>query len=124
MGDSENRCECLRTEMLTRVFDLIYGAFWSTRYNRERYAEQYTRIQVIVQRLAAALYDAPAPDGSSPREIGACVERLAGEIERLAAKDLFSAEQLADVRERVAELRELVAQMVAHCAAMTAAETK
>lgn len=124
MNHSENRCERLRTEMLTRVFDLIYGTFWVTRFNRGTYAEQYARIQVVVQRLAAALYDAPAPDGSSPREIGVCVERLAGEVERLAAKDLFPAEQLADVRERVAELRELVAQMVAHCAEMTAAETK
>lgn len=124
MRNSENRCECLRTEMLTRVFDLIYGAFWSARYNRERYAEQCTRIQVIVQRLAAALYDAPAPDGSSPRIIGACVERLADEVERLGAKDLFSAEQLADVRERIAELRELVARMEAHCTAMTEAEMK
>lgn len=110
--------------MLTCVFDLIYGTFWVTRFNRGAYAEQYARIQVVVQRLAAALYDAPAPDGSSPRVIGACVDGLAEEVERLKAKDLFPAEQLAEVRERVAELRVLVARMVAHCTEMTEAETK
>lgn len=124
MDRTENRCEHLRTEMLTRVFDLIYGTFWAARFSRERYAKQYVRIQVIVQRLAAALYEAPAPDGSSPRLIGAWVDRLAEEVERLCAQHCFSEGELADMRARVEELRQVVAQMAAHCAGMAEAETQ
>lgn len=124
MNEFENRCELLRTEMLSRVFDLIYGTFWSSRYARYKYADHYARLLVIVQRLAGALYNAPVPDGSSPQVIGACVDRLADEVERLGANRLFPAERLTDMRERMEELREIVAQMTAHCAERAGAETK
>lgn len=117
MKAAENLCEQMRTEMLTRVFDMIYSTFWSSRYARDRFPEQFGRMQVVVRRLAAALYEAPAADGSSPRCIGACLDTLSDEMERLGSLRQIRANQLEEARACFQELRVLLEKTAAHCAA-------
>lgn len=122
MKAAESPCEQMRTEMLTRVFDMIYSMFWSSRYERDRFPEQFLRMQVVVRQLAAALYEAPAADGSSPGRIGGCLDRLSEEIERLGKTRHTPEIRLGEAMATVRELRGLLERAAEHCTGQTVGE--
>ncbi len=108
--------------MLSIVFDLVYSTFWSSRSERERHAEPLLRVQVVVKRLAGVLFQAPAADGSTPRQVRECVELFVQEVERLGERHEIGKKQLFEAREKLEEMRLLAEKMAAHCAEMEAEE--
>lgn len=102
--------------MLSIVFDLVYSTFWTTRSERELHREHFLRVQVLIKRLAGVLFRAPAPDGSTPRMVGQCVEEFAAEVERLGVRGDLGGEQLAEARLRLEQMRSLAEKMLLHCA--------
>lgn len=104
--------------MLTAVFDLVYGTFWVAHSERERHPENFLRVQVIVKRLADTLSAEPMPDGTTPRRIRECDDRLAEEVERLGQRQDLHAEQIVEAREQLEAIRRIADEMVAHCSEM------
>lgn len=106
--------------MLTAVFDLVYGTFWIAHSEREGHPENFLRVQVIVKQLAETLSAGPLSDGSTPRRIGECVERLAAEVERLGRRRELHEEQIVEARLQIEQIRCIADRMIAHCSEMAA----